>query len=217
LTELLKSHGRIASALDRATHVDVPSRHAQEEPPGGGALHHASPNTPTLRERTLRKRRETFALAEAHKIRTPEDFAIVLLTYMGFPINRTNVKALLQWESSEGVFPVHSSKLSGYHNPLATGFLYEGKGPKTPDSRRPNLQAAEYPSWKVGIEATAFSLREHQYSGILNVLRHSEGGHALETQVHREKWGTGPWSTSPLAPYTYTSYKKSEFLFRGSD
>ena len=168
--------------------------------------------------------REAFALAEARKVRTPEDFAIVLLTYTGLPVNKRNVKALLQWESSEGTFAVparhypgaYSPAISGYHNPLNTGFLYEGKGPRTPGASRPNLQAAQYPTWKMGVEASAFSLREHQYAGILNALKHSKGGQALEAEVHAEHWGTGPWSTAPLAPYTYTPYQRSPFQYGSS-
>lgn|SRR5579884_1499854 len=184
----------------------------------GSAIPHAVqpvPATTTAGAAGRLQRERAFALKEAAKIKKPEDFAIELLTYMGLPVSRANVKALLEWQSSEGVFPVNTPRESGYHNPLATGFLYEGIGPKTPHSSRPNLQAAQYPNWKIGIEATAFSLREHQYARIYNVLRRSEGGAALEAAVHETHWGTGPWSTQPLAPYTYRPYGESPFYYRG--
>jgi hypothetical protein len=191
---------------------------AAEAADGGGT---AAPGDPP--SQSTRRKERAYALHTASAIRKPEDFAIALLTYMGLPINRTNVQALLQWESSEGTFPVparhylgdYSPAFSGYHNPLNTGFLYAGVGPRTPNSSRPNRAAAEYPSWTVGLRATAFSLSERQYRPIFNVLRAASGGRALETAVHASTWGTGVWSTAPRPPYAYKHYRRSPFFYAG--
>jgi hypothetical protein len=164
---------------------------------------------------------KTLALAAARSIKTPEQWAIVLLVYMGLPVNEPNVQGLLDWQSSENsAFPDANNKgtggqpgLSGYHNPINTGFLYQGKGPKTPNSHRPNGAAAAYPSWAVGIEATAYTLREPQYSAILKVLEDSEGPQALGRAVlSTPSFGTQQWSTAPNPPYVYSSpYEASTY------
>jgi RHS repeat-associated protein len=174
------------------------------------------------------KRRMAFALAEANKIRTPEDFAIVLLTYMGLPVNKTNIEALLQWESTEGGHwkwqqagcQSLGPNCSGWHNPVNTGYLHEkgDGGPLTPGDRRPNGSVAEYPTWKLGIEATAHTLLEAKFAPELNVLKRSEGGAALKAAVaSTPAYGTiaSQWTTRPIGIYAYSNYRKSPFLYKG--
>lgn len=174
------------------------------------------------RHETRRERERRFALAEANKIRRPEDFAIVLLEYMGLPVNKKNVVALLEWESTEGGHwrNPQTPKYGGYHNPLNTDYLYAGKRGqlKTPGATRPNPRftpAAQYPSWKLGVEATAFTLREHQFAPELKVLRRSEGGAALRAAVRSTPtYGTiaSRWTTKPIGIYAYSNYTKSPFF-----
>jgi RHS repeat-associated protein len=155
---------------------------------------------------------EAAAATLANNIKTPEDFAVALLFWMNLSIRNTNVQGLLDWESSENsAFPDYNNQytggepgLSGYHNPLNTGFLNftsANNEPLTPGASRPNGAAAAYPTWIVGVEATAFSIGEHQYSDIYRALAKSEGPVALQTAVLEDDWGTGPWSTAPLPPY----------------
>jgi hypothetical protein len=159
---------------------------------------------------------QVVAVALAPAIQTPQQFAELLLLYMGLPLNEPNIKALLQWESSEGAAfasaakgqPAPTPQTAGYHNPLNTQFTYQGTGPKTPGAYvPPGTQAASYPTWAMGIQATAFTLEEPQYSKILNVLKSSAGGAALQVAVgETPSYGTNPalWSTAPLPPYTYS-------------
>ena len=153
------------------------------------------------------------AVSLAVNIQTPQDFAVALLFWMNLSVCNSNVQGLLDWESSENTaFPDAVNNYTaailgsfGYHNPLDTGFLNFTSGmnePVTTGASRPNGQATAYPTWLMGVEATANTLTEPQYFAIYNVLNYSEGALALDdTVLATPSYGTQQWSTNPLPPY----------------
>lgn len=201
------------SPMPPQTRPTAPIRRPQEL--STGAYAQSGEAKPPPRAAAIRR----FALSEADRIVAPEDFAILLLQYMNLPVNEKNVMALLQWESTEGGHwkAGASPRYSGYHNPLNTGFINEGHGPPTPNSSRPNGAAAQYPTWRVGLEATAYTLNEPQYHRIFDVLKKSEGGPSLRAALAATpSYGTiaAQWTTQPIGIYAYRDFRRSRFLYR---
>jgi hypothetical protein len=93
---------------------------------------------------------------------TPIDFARALLARLGKPITENNVQAFVAAQCIEGGF-MHNGAL---FNPLNTTMPWPGARSVTPVGVR------AYASWADGLEATAKTLENGLYAGILDALEH---------------------------------------------
>jgi murein DD-endopeptidase MepM/ murein hydrolase activator NlpD len=115
-------------------------------------------------------------------VHTPSDFSRALLAALGEPNTGANVQALDAWQAAEGGF-VHL-------NPLNT--TQAAPGSTTWNS----IGVKSYPDWKTAIRATAETLRNGQYRGILAALKAGSNAGAVARAVGASPWGTGDFSRS---------------------
>jgi hypothetical protein len=113
-------------------------------------------------------------------VRTPADFSRALLAALGEPNTGANVQALDAWQAAEGGF-VHL-------NPLNT--TQAAPGSTTWNS----VGVKSYPDWRTAIRASAQTLRNGQYRGILAALKTGRDAEAVARAVAGSPWGTGDFS-----------------------
>jgi murein DD-endopeptidase MepM/ murein hydrolase activator NlpD len=113
-------------------------------------------------------------------VRTPSDFSRALLAALGDPNTGPNVQALDAWQAAEGGF-VHL-------NPMNT--TQAAPGSTTWNA----IGVKSYPDWKTAIRATAQTLKNGQYRGILAALKAGNNAGAVAHAVAASPWGTGDFS-----------------------
>jgi len=113
-------------------------------------------------------------------IRTPSDFSRALLAALGLPNTGPNVQALDAWQQAEGGF-VHV-------NPLNT--TQAAPGSTTWNS----VGVKTYPDWKTAIRATAQTLKNGQYRGVIAALKKGNDVQGVARAVAASPWGTGDFS-----------------------
>ena len=91
---------------------------------------------------------------------TPIDFAKALLARLGKPITDNNVQALVAAQCIEGGYMHNVARF----NPLNTTLPHNGSHSVTP------VGVQAYASWADGLEATALTLINGLYPGILEAL-----------------------------------------------
>jgi len=112
---------------------------------------------------------------------TPEQFATALLHRLHIQPTSANVRALVGWQRAEGGHWNNDAK----YNPLNTTQSEPGAGNT---GTQGNIKV--YKNWHQGIEATATTLLNGKYGGILSALKNGSSGqvaHAI---------GNSPWGTS---------------------
>jgi murein DD-endopeptidase MepM/ murein hydrolase activator NlpD len=114
-------------------------------------------------------------------IRSPSDFSRALLAILGDPNTGPNVQAIDAWQAAEGGF-VHLNPLNTTQ-PAAGATIWNSIGVRT------------YPDWPTAIRATAQTLKNGQYRGILAALKAGNSAAAVAHAVGASPWGTGDFST----------------------
>lgn len=110
---------------------------------------------------------------------TPIDFAKALLVRLGKPVTENNVQALVAAQCIEGGY-MHNGAL---FNPLNTTWGRDGSRAVTP------VGVQAYESWADGLEATARTLENGAYAGILEALQNDcEPDHTLRAMA-LSPWG----------------------------
>jgi murein DD-endopeptidase MepM/ murein hydrolase activator NlpD len=124
-------------------------------------------------------------------IRTPSDFSRALLAALGLPNTGPNVQAIDAWQEAEGGF-VHL-------NPLNT--TQAASGATTWNS----VGVKSYPDWRTAIRATAQTLKNGRYRGIIAALKGGNNAQAVARAVGGSSWGTGDFSRFIGHKYAPTS------------
>jgi hypothetical protein len=119
---------------------------------------------------------------------TPQAFATALLHRLGIKPNSNNVRALVGWQKAEGGHWNNDAKF----NPLNTTQPEPGAGNT---GTQGNIKV--YRSWHQGIEATAKTLTNGKYSGILHALR-SGGANDVASAIGNSPWGTSASSVAKI-------------------
>lgn len=96
---------------------------------------------------------------------TPPSFATALLTAIGAPITKANVKSLVDWQAMEG----GNWENTAHYNPLNTTLNEPGA------TSMNSVGVKSYTSWKQGLAATVATLDSHDYADIIAALK-SGGG-----------------------------------------
>ncbi|HEY3700708.1 MAG TPA: peptidoglycan-binding protein [Acidimicrobiales bacterium] len=115
-------------------------------------------------------------------IHTPSDFSRALLAALGDPNTGPNVQAIDAWQAAEGGF-VHLNPLNTTQ-PAAGSTIWNSIGVRT------------YPDWSTAIRATAQTLKNGQYRGILAALKAGNNTLAVAHAVGASPWGTGDFSSA---------------------
>jgi hypothetical protein len=117
--------------------------------------------------------------ARGEEVRTtPIDFAKALLVRLELPITENNVAALVAAQCIEGGF-MHNGAM---FNPLNTTWRRATSRSVTP------VGVQAYESWADGLEATALTLRNGMYQGILDALENDcDPDHTLRAMA------VSPW------------------------
>lgn len=109
--------------------------------------------------------------------RNQDGFYVALLQRLGMPVSQGNIMFMRAWNQAEGMD-------AGYHNPFATT---EG-APGASSINSVGVKA--YGSLEEGVDATARTLRNGLYQGILDGLSRSDPWAAAQG-VASSPWGTG--------------------------
>lgn len=148
-----------------------------------------------------------------------------LLTYLNAPATPTNVNFLTTWAQQEGGAGYANT---AYYNPFNTTLAMPGSSAIAGNSA--GVQG--YSSQTQGLVATASTLLQSNYTGIVNLLRSGNAStNQLQYAVNSSSWGTNfpgvggtPNSSSGSTPSTTVSLLKtpvgtvtagSSFLIRG--
>lgn len=129
---------------------------------------------------------------------TPADFARALLSRLGLPVTDNNVAALIAFQAHEGG---HMHNAAAF-NPMNTTWKMPGSSTGSGLSKSIGVQA--YSSWDDGLEATAKTLSNGLYGGIINSLKRSASPDETLRAVGASKWGCticGKTAASALQSY----------------
>lgn len=107
----------------------------------------------------------------------PTGWAVDLLGTLGMPVTPDNVRFLNAWAQAEG------SRAA--FNPLAT------TQPASGASSFNSVGVRNYTSYEQGLQATAQTLRNGNYGGILSALRSGTSAVSAAQAVAASPWGTG--------------------------
>ena len=117
---------------------------------------------------------------------TPETWSEQLIGYLdrlygaGIPLTSSNEQAIVAWENAEGG---HWHNTATY-NPLNTTQPMPGSTPMN------SVGVQAYGSWDQGLQATAKTLENGQYGGILQQLKQGNSATAVDQAVVASPWGT---------------------------
>lgn len=129
---------------------------------------------------------------------TPVDFAKALLLRLSLPVTENNVAALVAFQAHEGGHMHNSAAF----NPMNTTWKMTSSSTGSGLSKNIGVQA--YSSWDDGLEATAKTLSNGLYSGIINCLKRSAPPDETLRAVGASKWGCticGKTAASALQSY----------------
>jgi hypothetical protein len=122
---------------------------------------------------------------------TPTRFAQELLAALGMPQSDNNIRALVAAQAVEGGH-MHNSAL---FNPLNTTLRMPGSGAVT------KIGVQAFTDWNQGVEATAKTLTNGLYSGILGALRRSAPPDETLREFSRSPWGWGGKIVGPASSF----------------
>lgn len=111
---------------------------------------------------------------------TPTTWAAALLTRLGVPVTSSNVTAITAWETAEG---------GNWHNPDRYNPLNTTQ-PATGAVSTNGAGVKAYTSWDQGLTATAQTLTNGLYGGILSALSKGSSADDVVSAVTRSPWGT---------------------------
>lgn len=103
-------------------------------------------------------------------------FAEKLLNRLGLPVTEKNMQFFDAWQKAEG---------GSADNPFNTTQNAPGA------TRFNSVGVRRYPSIDVGVEATAKTLTNGHYGGILEALKKGDNAHQAAVAVSKTPWGTG--------------------------
>lgn len=112
---------------------------------------------------------------------SPKSFAIALLHTLGKPVTPANVKAMVGWQRAEGGHWHNDAR----YNPLNTTQPAAGAGNT---GSQGNIKV--YRNWQQGLQATAQTLRNGHYAGILSALGRGNDPGAVAAAIGASPWGT---------------------------
>lgn len=108
-------------------------------------------------------------------------WARAFLKGAGLPRTGCNVSAVEAWQRAEGTY-------GSYRNPLDTT-------QRAPGSHSVNsVGVQKYVSWRQGLHASAVTLGNGYYPGIIAALRAGNDAQRVATAVQESRWGTGPFT-----------------------
>jgi hypothetical protein len=111
---------------------------------------------------------------------TPTTFAAALLGRLGIPVSRGAVRSVVGWERAEG----GNWNNTAHFNPLNTTQAAPGAGST---GTQGNIKS--YTNWNQGLNATAQTLRNGHYGGILQALK-TGNPDAVANAIGSSPWGT---------------------------
>lgn len=117
---------------------------------------------------------------------TPSTWAVAFLGAIGNRATGCNRRAIEAWESAEGGNWANSA----HANPLDTT-------EREPGSHAINSVGVQaYTSWRSGLAATATTILNGRYPGILSALRAGDDAQAVANAVANSPWGTSAFGAS---------------------
>lgn len=105
-----------------------------------------------------------------------------LLRAVGAPVTRENLRALLAWQRAEGGRATYNP--FNTTQPAAGATWYNTFGPNG------EFHVRNYPDAETGRHATATTLLNGRYPGILKALRAGNNGVAVAAAIDASPWGT---------------------------
>lgn len=116
-----------------------------------------------------------------------QQFSIDLLSSLGDPLTPANEQDIVAWEAAENT--------AAANNPLATTLGSAASGVTIPGSTSFNGSGVQnYPSYGVGVAATAATLKENPYAKIVAALQQGIDTPAQLSQlISASPWGTEPF------------------------
>lgn len=124
------------------------------------------------------------ATAAAQHGITPRGFAHAVLSRMGLPASVENVAAFIAWEKAEGGHWFNGARF----NPLNTAKKLPGS--RTVIPLAPNYGIQAYGSWDQGIDATARTMQQKNFSAIVAAFRKSGDPASTLHAIRSTEWGT---------------------------
>lgn len=122
-------------------------------------------------------------------------WAVDLLTMLGAKRTQSNVDFIYSWMKAEGgggkYNPLNQGPVPGHHNLTSTGQQFGGG-------------AADFVSYKAGLEGAAAYLNMHNYRGILSALRKGNGG-AARAALIRSPWAASHYNGGRSFPSAHVS------------
>jgi hypothetical protein len=112
---------------------------------------------------------------------TPQTWATAFLSSASLPGTRCNGAAVVAWIAAEGSRP-------RWHNPLDSTMPEPGSKPVNP------VGVQSYTSWRQGLAATAATIRNGLYPGVLAAFEAAGGAQAVADAVSASPWGTQPFT-----------------------
>lgn len=108
---------------------------------------------------------------------TPQSWAVAFLSSASLPGTRCDGIAVVAWIGAEGSKP-------RWHNPLDSTMPESGSSPVN------SVGVQSYVSWRQGLRASAATIRNGLYPGILAALRAGNDAQAVANAVASSPWGT---------------------------
>lgn len=134
---------------------------------------------------------------------TPALFAQSLLARLSLPQTDSNIAALVAFQAQEGGFMHNTAAF----NPMNTTQPMPGSH-QAPGLDK-NIRVQAYSDWHEGLEATARTLSNGLYGGILAALKRSAPPDDTLKQIGASKWGCTICGTRPAA--SLQSYAHLDF------
>lgn len=106
-------------------------------------------------------------------------FAYDVLTRIGAPATKENVRALVAWQAAEGT--------RAAFNPLATVRSSKQPGETSFNS----VGVKNFPSYQAGLGTTVAALQNGLYGDVLAALQRGDSAQAVAEAVASSRWGTG--------------------------
>ncbi len=104
-------------------------------------------------------------------------WSLDLLTRLGMPKTRENVRLLVAWQLSEGTEAKFNPLAVNRDHPGATDFNSHG--------------VKNYPSYEAGLQETVEGLHNGNYDHILAALAAGNDARAVALAIQNSRWGTG--------------------------
>ena len=132
---------------------------------------------------------------------TPRTFAQALLGALELPVTYNNIAALIAWQAAEGGHWFNTAK----YNPLNTTRELPGSvlwNPLWTDAQGVKHGVQSYQSWDQGLEATAKTLAQKNFTSIRVTLGRDADPATTLAEVKKT-----PWGTANLQPDQWRAYQ----------